>query len=240
MKKNIHRIVVPIFCCLCFFILFPIKTNAAVKLNHTNITLCRYHSCALKLKGTTKKVTWKSADKTVATVSKKGRVTAVTDGETTITACIGKKKYTCKVLVKDYDAETVLAAYGFQALKQIVPDSSTLKVSKIWLGTTVANIPFGMMDCEFEDKSGKKVHAYVYTYEQEEPSTSCYNVTTDYYDRGLVIKFDNQKMDSVQQTRVRKGSVAKVKAASKIIFTHEKLAINKGKNFNERYSWLKL
>lgn len=240
MRKNLKLMVLSLICSLCLSLFIPITTHAAVKLNHTTITLCRYHSCTLKLKGTTKKVTWKSADKTVATVSKKGKVTAVSDGKTTITAKVDKKTYTCKVVVKDYDAETVLAAYGLQALKQIVPDSSTLKISEVWLGSTVANIPFGMLDCKFEDKSGKTIHAYVYTYEQEEPSTSCYNATTDFYSRGLVIRFDNQNMDTVQQTRVRQGSVSKVKAADKVIFAHEKLSVSKGKNFNERYNWLKL
>lgn len=231
-----------------FFIIFslfislftPIQTQAAIKLNHTSITLCRYHSCTLKLKGTTEKVTWKSADKTIATVSKKGKVTAVTDGKTTITAKVGKKTYTCKVIVKDYDAETVLAAYGLQALKQIVPDPSTLKVSKVWLGSTADNVPFGMLDCKFEDKSKKTVHAYVYTYEQEVPSTLYYSASTDFYSGGLVIKFDNLEMDAIQKTRVQEGSVSQVKAANKIIFAYEKISTSKGKNFNEWYLWLKL
>lgn len=229
-----------LICCLCISFCQPIHVKASTKLNQTNIILCRYHSCTLKLSGTSKKVSWKSADKNVATVSKKGKVTAVSEGKTTITATAGNKKYQCKITVKDYDSETVLAAYGLQALKKIVPDSSTLKINKVWLGSTVANIPFGMLDCKFEDKSGKTVHANVYTYAQEEVSTSCFNVKTQFYDKGLIVKFDNQEMDSIQKTRVQKGSISLVKNANKYIFAHEKISVSKGKNFDQLYNWLKL
>ena len=47
------------------------------------------------------KVTWKSSKKKVATVSKKGKVVAKKAGRATITAKIGKKKYKCKVTVKN-------------------------------------------------------------------------------------------------------------------------------------------
>ena len=45
------------------------------------------------------KVTWTSSKKTVATVSKSGKVTAKNAGSTKITATAGKKKYTCTVKV---------------------------------------------------------------------------------------------------------------------------------------------
>lgn len=227
-------------CCFCALYFAPISAQGAVKLSQTSITLCRYHSCTLKLNGTTKKVTWKSADKNIATVSKNGKVTAISEGKTTIAATVGNNKYRCKVTVKDYDSETVLAAYGLQALKTIVPDSTTLKINKVWLGSTVANIPFGMLDCEFEDKTGKTVHANVYTYAQEEISTSCFNVKTQFYDKGLIVKFDNQKMDSIQKTRVKKGSISLVKNANKYIFAQEKISVSKGKNFDQLYNWIKL
>ena len=50
-----------------------------------------------------KAVTWKSSNKNVATVSKKGKVTAVGNGKCTITATAkdgSKKKATCKITVK--------------------------------------------------------------------------------------------------------------------------------------------
>jgi len=46
-----------------------------------------------------KKPKWSSSKKSVATVSKKGKVVAKKAGSATITAKIGKKKYKCKVKV---------------------------------------------------------------------------------------------------------------------------------------------
>ncbi|WP_215724909.1 Ig-like domain-containing protein, partial [Eubacterium ventriosum] len=47
------------------------------------------------------KVVWKSSKKKVATVSKKGKVKAKKAGKTTITAKVGKKKYKCRVIVRN-------------------------------------------------------------------------------------------------------------------------------------------
>ena len=47
----------------------------------------------------TKKVKWSSNKKTIATVTRKGKVTAKKQGTAVITAKIGKKKYKCKVKV---------------------------------------------------------------------------------------------------------------------------------------------
>lgn len=71
-----------------------------VKLNVTKKTLTVGKTLQLKILGTTKKVTWSSSKKSVATVSKSGKVTAKVAGTATITAKVDNKKYTCKVTVK--------------------------------------------------------------------------------------------------------------------------------------------
>ena len=71
---------------------------AKVKLSKTKLSLYVKKTATLKLKGA-KKVTWSSSNKKVATVTKKGKVTAVKKGTATITAKAGKKKYKCKVTV---------------------------------------------------------------------------------------------------------------------------------------------
>jgi hypothetical protein len=53
----------------------------------------------LKLNSTSKKIIWKSSDKTVATVSSKGLVTAKKAGKTTVSASLSGKKYNCIVTV---------------------------------------------------------------------------------------------------------------------------------------------
>ncbi|MCH5252654.1 MAG: Ig-like domain-containing protein [Lachnospiraceae bacterium] len=74
--------------------------KAAVKLNITKKTLYVGNSYQLKVKGTSKKVTWKSSKKSVATVSKKGVIQAQASGKATITAKVSGKKLRCKITVK--------------------------------------------------------------------------------------------------------------------------------------------
>lgn len=73
---------------------------ASVKISQKKLTLIKGQSKTLKIKGSRKKVTWSTSKKKVATVSKKGKVTAKGKGTATITAKIGKKKYTCRVTVE--------------------------------------------------------------------------------------------------------------------------------------------
>ena len=81
----------------------------APKLNKTSITLKEGSSCQLKMLGTRQKVKWSSSDKSVVTVSATGKVKAKQvkkDTSARITASVGGKKYSCKVLVKDVKAAT--------------------------------------------------------------------------------------------------------------------------------------
>lgn len=55
----------------------------------------------LSLKNTKKKAKWKTKNKKIATISKKGVVSAISKGETYVYAKVGKKKYKCKVVVTD-------------------------------------------------------------------------------------------------------------------------------------------
>ena len=73
---------------------------ATVKLNKKTLSLEVGKSQTLKITGTTAKVTWSSSNKSVATVSTKGKVTAKKAGKATITATVSKKKYSCTVTVK--------------------------------------------------------------------------------------------------------------------------------------------
>lgn len=75
------------------------QAKAKVKLNKTTISLQKGKTYTLKVKGTKKKAKWSSNKKTIATVTKKGKVTAKKPGTAVITAKIGKKKYKCKVKV---------------------------------------------------------------------------------------------------------------------------------------------
>lgn len=81
----------------------------APKLNKTSITLKEGRSCQLKILGTRQKVKWSSSAKSVVTVSATGKVKAKQvkkDRSARITASVGGKKYSCRVLVKDVKAAT--------------------------------------------------------------------------------------------------------------------------------------
>ncbi len=70
-----------------------------VKINKTKLTLNLGKTYNLKVTGTTNTVKWSSSNKSVATVSSIGKVTAKKKGTATITATVNSKKYSCKVTV---------------------------------------------------------------------------------------------------------------------------------------------
>ncbi len=74
----------------------------SVKLNKKSLSLTVGKSKTLKLKNLKKgqKVKWSSSSKKIASVNKKGKVTAKKAGKAKITAKAGKAKYVCKVTVK--------------------------------------------------------------------------------------------------------------------------------------------
>lgn len=83
----------------------PVKkektSKNSIRLNKSEITIYVGETVKLKaaVKGKNKKVTWKSTDKGVAKVNKKGKVTGVGRGQVTITAKANGKKATCIVNV---------------------------------------------------------------------------------------------------------------------------------------------
>lgn len=78
----------------------PTNVSAKAKISKKSVTITKGKTYTLKVKGTKKKVKWTSSKKSVATVSKKGKVTGKKRGSATIIAKIGKKKYKCKVKVE--------------------------------------------------------------------------------------------------------------------------------------------
>lgn len=100
----------------------PTQASAAVKISKKSVTLIKGQSVTLKVTGTKSKAKWSSSKKSIATVSSKGKVVAKKKGTATITAKIGKKKYTCKVKV-----ETPKLNKSSIILK--IGEKATLKVS---------------------------------------------------------------------------------------------------------------
>lgn len=74
--------------------------EAKTKLSKSKATICVGETLALKMSGTTKKVTWKSTKKSVAVVDKNGVVTGKKKGSSVIKGSVGGKSYSCKITVK--------------------------------------------------------------------------------------------------------------------------------------------
>ena len=77
-----------------------IVPDTRVRLNYKSVKLKKGKKVKLQVLNATGKVKWKSSNKKVATVSKKGVVKGKKKGKATITAKLGGKTYKCKVRVK--------------------------------------------------------------------------------------------------------------------------------------------
>lgn len=87
---------------LCFTLISPSTAYAAtVKLSKAKATMEVDSYLLLKIADTKTKIIWSSSDKTIASIDKTGLVTAISDGKCTITAKVGKTKYTCVITVVD-------------------------------------------------------------------------------------------------------------------------------------------
>ena len=82
-----------------------VKADDSIKLNKKKVTIVIGKTVKLKLSGAGS-VKWKSSDKTIATVSKTGKVKAKSEGKCTITAVYDGKSYSCKVTVKSAKSST--------------------------------------------------------------------------------------------------------------------------------------
>lgn len=101
MRKIMKKGLSLVLCALLVVSAVPLSSHAAaVKISKKSATVYAGKTLKLKMKNTKKTVKWSTSNKKIATVSKKGVVTAKKDGKAVITAKIGKSKYTCKVTVK--------------------------------------------------------------------------------------------------------------------------------------------
>ena len=78
----------------------PIQAARTPKLSKKSISICIGDSAKLQMKNTKKSVTWKSKNKKIVSVNKKGKIKAKKSGSTKVIAKVGKKNYKCKVTVK--------------------------------------------------------------------------------------------------------------------------------------------
>lgn len=96
----------------------PAAAKSKVKLNKGKVTLIVGQKTKLKLKNYKKKIKWSSSKKKVATVNKQGVVRAKKKGTAKITAKAGKKKYICRVTVRENKKNISEKAGSAPATKQ--------------------------------------------------------------------------------------------------------------------------
>ena len=102
MKKLKSLLVSLVFALVCVSMVTSIDVVEAssIKLNKTSLTIYTGKNSTLKVSGTSKKVTWSTSNKKVATVSYRGVVSAKSSGSATITARVNNKNLKCRVTVK--------------------------------------------------------------------------------------------------------------------------------------------
>jgi uncharacterized protein YjdB len=95
------------------FLLVPSQSvQAAVKISKKNATMEVDSTLKLKVGGTKSKVTWKSSNKSIVTINTDGIVTAIAEGEATISATVNKNQYSCVINVVDSGKKEVTAKKG--------------------------------------------------------------------------------------------------------------------------------
>jgi hypothetical protein len=99
LKKVSKFILLAIIALLTLMPLSNVQAAQKIKISKSSLTLNVGQVRRLTISGITDRVTWKSSDKSIATVSKKGNVKALSEGIVTITGTINKKTYTCDVTV---------------------------------------------------------------------------------------------------------------------------------------------
>jgi hypothetical protein len=140
---------------------------ATVKISETKVTLLVGTSTTLKVTGTKSKVTWKTSNKAVASVTAKGAVKALSVGTAKITATVNKKNYTCTVTVVPEAQEVQIGGLGFllpgiyevsgdevadgiYQAELIIPDSLS-KITFIATVTGTEGVPYEEVEAQFAD-----------------------------------------------------------------------------------------
>ena len=101
-----------------------------LKLNRTTATLTEGNACKLKITGTSLTPVWKSNNTKIATVSKKGWVTAQAPGTVIVKGYLGGKRFDCKVTVKKYTLTASRMSQNYAKLKKFIQAKGTTDSDK--------------------------------------------------------------------------------------------------------------
>ena len=161
-------------------------TVEAPKLNQSSVTLKAKKTYQLKLTGTTQKPKWTSSNKSVATVSSKGKVTAKSAGTATITAAVGGVKFNCKVTVKG-NTTTNNATTGFKKLITYIQNKGDTNSS----GNKFINIT------DYDSETTMSVNAGI-----------IYDASKDQLDLVLVTEMSSNSSRTASQVTISRASTS--------------------------------
>lgn len=121
-----------------------------IKINATEKVLIKGQTAKLKITGTSRRVTWKTSNKSVVTVDGVGKITAKKKGSAVITAEVGSASKKCKVIVEEpklSKTNVVLETKKVQTIKLrgckhfVSWSSSNTSVARVKNGTITAVQP---------------------------------------------------------------------------------------------------
>lgn len=138
------------------------------KLSKSSLTLKVGEKKKLTVKNTKKKVKWSSSNKKIATVNKKGVVTAKKAGKSTIFAKVAKKTLKCKVVVKRTDKKKVSAPTTAPTSKK---NSTAIQISNM----SIVNDSTLLLELS----SAQKLETSAFTIMMKKYSTGAYNRVLD-------------------------------------------------------------
>lgn len=143
------------------------------------------HATVLPEDATDKTVSWNSSDSSVAFVDDAGRVKAIKEGETIITARAGESSAECKVVVSAKKIDVTMVMLNRSSLDMIVGDEFTLVATIIPENATVQTVQWSTSDSGIVsvDEGGKVIavkegNAMIVAY--VDGKTAECNVTVDY------------------------------------------------------------
>ncbi|MCR5837516.1 MAG: Ig-like domain-containing protein [Lachnospiraceae bacterium] len=174
--------------------------KAKAKLNKKKATIYVGKTVKLKVKNVKGKVKWKSSNKKVAKVSKKGLVKGIKPGKATITAKVGKKKYKCKVRVKwlptGLNTNTTVANTTTPEQQTTTTQATTTKAT---VATTQAATTQPVTTAENSTTAEEETAGEIITTKQEE-STSAGEVTSSESQTTEIITTSHEETTTVKET----------------------------------------
>ena len=129
MKNALKRLFVVLLSSVIMIAFFASAAEAAsIKLNKSKITVSVGETYRLRVSGAQKPPKWKSGNKRIVSVGKKGNVKGISSGTATVSAKVGRKVYKCRVTVESPKISSV---------KKIVPVGKNFALKLIGTGRHV-------------------------------------------------------------------------------------------------------